>query len=116
MNELPRLNQSIWRRHRSRSAQSIRADFERGYQRILTIARALSSEQLLAPGYFAWTGTHPLTTHLGPNAASHYRFAQKVLKRWSNGPRSSHAIPGGDFHLGRPAVIRHGADRSCGDD
>ena len=81
-NELPRLNRAIWMKHRSRPGEEIRAEFESGYRRILRIVGALSSEQLLTPGHFKWTGEHALTTYLGANTASHYRFASKVLKRW----------------------------------
>jgi hypothetical protein len=27
-------------------------------------------------------GRHALATYLGPNTASHYRFARRVIKRW----------------------------------
>jgi hypothetical protein len=84
-NEIPRLNRAIWAKHRSRSPASVRADFAAGYNRILEIAGALSPAQLLRPGHFKWTGKNPLTTYLGPNAASHYRFASKVIKRWQKG-------------------------------
>jgi hypothetical protein len=80
--ETPRLNRAIWRRNRSRTAEAVRADFDSGYRRILRIVEHLSPEQLLEPGQFAWTGEHPLTTYLGPNTASHYRFARRVIRRW----------------------------------
>jgi hypothetical protein len=80
--ETPKLNRAIWVEHRRRSPTAVRADFDSGYRRILRIAGGLSPEQLLVPGHFQWTGAHPLTTYLGPNTASHYRFAIKVIKRW----------------------------------
>jgi hypothetical protein len=84
-NETPRLNRAIWVKHRSRSPAAVRADFDSGYRRILQMAEALSPEQLLVPGHFDWTGKYPLTTYLGPNTASHYRFAIKTIKRWLKG-------------------------------
>jgi hypothetical protein len=81
-NETPRLNRAIRERHRSRPRASVEADFDAGYGRIVAMVQALSAAQLLSPGHFAWTGKHPLTTYLGPNTASHYRFAAKVIKRW----------------------------------
>lgn len=80
--QTPRLNRAIWRRNRSRSRAAVRADFDSGYRRIVRIVEALSPEQLLESGHYEWTGKHPLTTYLGPNTASHYRFAVKVIKRW----------------------------------
>lgn len=80
--QTPKLNRAIWQKHRSRSTAAIKADFDSGYVRILQLVKALSPEQLLVPGHFTWTGKHPLTTYLGPNTASHYRFAIKVINRW----------------------------------
>lgn len=80
--ETPRLNRAIWEKHRSRSHEAVRAEFDAGYRRIVRLVEALSPQKLLTPGYFAWTGRHPMTTYIGPNTASHYRFANKAIKRW----------------------------------
>jgi hypothetical protein len=90
--ELPALNVAIWAKHRSRPPEAVRAVFDSGYSRILGIVESLSAEQLLTPGHFEWTGKHPLTTYLGANTASHYRFAIRVIKRWLTG-RASHGVP-----------------------
>jgi hypothetical protein len=84
-NQVPSLNRAIWEKHRSRSQEEVRADFDSGYRRIVRVVEALSTPQLLAPGHYSWTGKHPLTTYLGPNTASHYRFALGVIKRWQKG-------------------------------
>ncbi|HLG15020.1 MAG TPA: ClbS/DfsB family four-helix bundle protein [Blastocatellia bacterium] len=83
--QTPKLNRAIWEKHRSRSQAATKAAFDSGYCRILHIVEALSPEQLLTPGTFPWTGKHPLTTYLGPNTASHYRFAIKAINRWLKG-------------------------------
>lgn len=80
--ETAKLNRAIWEKHRSRSPAAVRAEFDSGYGRIVEIVEALSPEQLLEPGHFAWTGKHALTSYLGPNTASHYRFAIQAIKRW----------------------------------
>jgi hypothetical protein len=80
--ETPRLNRAIWEKHRSQPQAAVLADFDSSYSRIVNIVGALSPQQLLKPGQFHWTGKHPLTTYLGPNTASHYRFANKAIKRW----------------------------------
>jgi hypothetical protein len=100
--ELPKLNRAIWAKHRRRSAASVRADFDTGYEKILRLIERLSPESLLTPGYFAWTGKYPLTTYLVPDTASHYRFAIKVIKRWQRGAPGC-ARPAG---LARPAGSR----------
>jgi hypothetical protein len=80
--ETPRLNRDIWAKHRRRSLAAVRNDFEAGYREIRQLVERLSEEELLRPGHFAWAGGNALTTYLGPNTASHYRFGTKVLKRW----------------------------------
>lgn len=95
--QTPRLNRAIWEKHRSRSQAAVRADFDSGYSQIVHIVEALSAQQLLRPGHFEWTGKHPLTTYLGPNTASHYRFAIKVIKRWLKGAGTSATRPNKRF-------------------
>ena len=80
--ETPRLNRDIRAKHREDSAAIARAAFEDGYRRILETVKRLSQEELLLAGHFAWTGECPLSTYLGANSASHYRFGTRVLKRW----------------------------------
>lgn len=80
--ETPRLNREIWAKHKDRTWEEVRRDFDGTYQEIVALAERLSEKELLEPGHFPWTGRKPLTTYLGPNTASHYRFGIKVLKRW----------------------------------
>ena len=81
-NETPRLNHAIWEKHRKRSFAAVEAEFASTYGEILQLLRGLPEASILEPGRFQWTGKNPLATYVGPNTASHYRFAQKVLKRW----------------------------------
>lgn len=81
-NETPRLNRAIQAKHEGRPWEDVRAEFEGSHAEIVELVEHLSEEQLLDAGHFSWTGRYPLTTYLGPNTASHYRFAIKVLKRW----------------------------------
>jgi hypothetical protein len=83
--QTPGLNRAIWEKHRSRSRAAVQADFDSGYRRIVQIVQVLSPEQLLESGHYEWTGKHPLTTYIGPNTASHYRFATKMIRRWLKG-------------------------------
>lgn len=81
-NETPRLNRAIWEKHHGRSFADVWGEFTSTYERILKLVEELPEDRLLKAGHFHWTGKHPLSTYLGPNTASHYRFASKVLKRW----------------------------------
>jgi len=92
--ELPKLNRAIWERHRSQPFQAVWADFCDGHRRILDVVESLPAGQLLEPGQFGWTGRNSLAAYVGPNSASHYRFALKVLKRWRKlAPASAGARP-----------------------
>lgn len=81
-NETPELNRAIWRQHHDRPTEAVRSEFRRSHKEILELVEGLPEDALLQPGHFEWTGRHPLTTYIGPNTASHYRFASKVIKRW----------------------------------
>ncbi len=80
--EIPKLNRAIWAKYRAFSFAEVQEDFESSYREIVDLVDKLPPESLLKPGKFAWTGTNPLTTYLGANTASHYRFAIKVVRRW----------------------------------
>lgn len=84
-NQTPALNRAIWLKHRRKTLAEALGEFETSHEEILSLVRRLSPKDLLAPGRFAWTGQHPLTTYLAPNTSSHYRWATKVLKRWLSG-------------------------------
>jgi hypothetical protein len=106
--ETPRLNRAIWAKHRARSMAVVRDDFDAGYRRILDIVEALPANHLIMPGHFAWTGQHPLATYIGPNTASHYRFASRAITRWLR-HSAAHRTRGA-----RPAVRRGAARKKVG--
>jgi hypothetical protein len=81
-NETPRLNADLYEKSRRRTPAAVRKDFEAGYARIRAIVDALTDAQVTKPGAFRWTGKYPLTTYLGANTASHYRFAIKAFARF----------------------------------
>ena len=81
--ETPALNRVIQERFTNSSIDEVRADLDDGYRRILSLAEALSQTRLLKPGQFRWTGTTSLAAYIGANSASHYRFAIRVIRRWS---------------------------------
>lgn len=83
--ETPRLNRAIQEKHRGRAFSSVRDEFESTHDEVLGLVRGLSEEELLEPGRWRWTGKNPLVTYVGANTASHYRFAQRVIKRWRRG-------------------------------
>lgn len=91
-NETPRLNREIQLKHKDRLSDELWEELEASHAEVMELARELSSDELLMPGMFAWTGKNALVTYLGANTASHYRFACKVLKRWVK-PRDAMGAP-----------------------
>lgn len=81
-NEIRALNRAIREKHKDVSWRRVRTAFDASYQEVLALAKKRTENQLLSPGQFAWTKKYPLTTYLGANSCSHYRFAIKALRRW----------------------------------
>ena len=81
-NETPRLNRDIQAEHAARGYDNVARDFQASYDEVYRLLDSVSEAELLEPGHFPWTGKNALVTYAGANTASHYRFAQKVLKRW----------------------------------
>ena len=97
-NETPRLNRDLQARHRGRPPEEVLRDFaasakETGTSTSRSSSCRLGEDQLFEPGYFAWTGSNALVTYAGANTVSHYRFAQKVLRRWLR--RETRGVEGG---------------------
>ena len=80
-NETPRLNRDIWEKHRELEFSVVDAEFEATYQEILALLKRLPEPAIFEPGHFQWTGKNALVTYVGANTASHYRFAQKAVRR-----------------------------------
>lgn len=81
-NETPRLNHDIWAKYKEAPFSNVLEDFNATFEDVHQLLQGLSEAELLEPGHFDWTGKNALVTYAGANTASHYRFAQKVLKRW----------------------------------
>jgi hypothetical protein len=80
-NETPRLNRDIWEKHRGREYSVVNAEFEATYREILDLLTRLPEAAIFEAGQYQWTGKNGLVTYVGANTASHYRFAQKAVKR-----------------------------------
>jgi len=95
-NQTPALNQAIWERYRRKPLDDVWADFETSFDEIFSLAQGLSTNELLEPGHFPWTGRNSLTTYLGANTTSHYRTATKILERWLKKQTNAQDHSGGD--------------------
>ena len=81
-NQTPELNRALWLRHCGEPWKVVWSRFGRSYTQLLRRVTALTERQLLRPGAYPWTGKLPLASYLGPNSASHYRTARRILTRW----------------------------------
>jgi hypothetical protein len=81
-NQTPQLNRDIQARHAGRPWAEVWAEFQGTHARVVDLVESLGESELLETGHFAWTRKSSLSTYIGPNTASHYRFAVRVLKRW----------------------------------
>jgi hypothetical protein len=80
--DIPPLNKRIYEKHKDRPLKEVVAAFEGSHGKIMGLIDSLSGKQLLTPGYFKWARDNPLTTYLGPNTCSHYRWAIRHIRRW----------------------------------
>lgn len=80
--DCPSLNERIYEKHKDRPLRQVVSAFRDSHRRMMALIDSLSEKQLLAPGYFSWTNEYPLTTYLGPNTCSHYRWAIRHIRRW----------------------------------
>jgi len=58
------------------------AGFRASHDEMMRLVASLSGRQLLTPGCYSWTRKNALITYLGPNLASHYRWAIRHIRRW----------------------------------
>lgn len=91
--ETPALNQAIWKKHAERSLAAVRRDFASSYRETLETVREIPEEVLLNPGAMPWSNT-PLASYVAANTCSHYRTANKILRRWLRSTDRSRAAGG----------------------
>lgn len=80
--ETPKLNREIQTRYCGAPPHASLDWFNTSHRKLVDLAASLTEDQLMMPGQYAWTGRNALVIYVAANTASHYRFAQKVLRRW----------------------------------
>ena len=81
--ELPRLNETIYLKHRRRSLQAVLDDYRSCHERIVALIDALSDSDLITLGRMSWTGpSWTLSDYLRANTAAHYLWARRRIRRW----------------------------------
>jgi hypothetical protein len=93
--ELPRLNETIYRKHHRRSLQSVLRDYELYHQRMVQLVESLPNADLVTLQRFPWTGpSWTLSDYLRANTAAHYLWARKRIKRWWRVHKSRNTLDG----------------------
>lgn len=83
MREIPRLNEMIYRKHHRRSLQAVMQDYKDFHERILSLIKSLSDEDLVTLNRFTWTGpSWTLSDYLRASTAAHDLWARTRIRRW----------------------------------
>jgi hypothetical protein len=83
LRELPRLNAMICGKHRRRSLDAVRRDYESHHDRTVALIASLSDADLVPLGRFSWTGpSWTLSDYLRASTAAHYLWARIRIRRW----------------------------------
>jgi hypothetical protein len=80
--EEDRLNQSVVERGRARSLDEVRAEFAAAHRAIWQALVAMSEDELLAPGYYPWTGDEPLAQIAWGVTGDHYAGHTADIRAW----------------------------------
>jgi hypothetical protein len=81
--DVRKLNERIYRRHRRRPLEAVRADYAVFHQRMIELIHKTPEPELVKVGRFSWAGpTWTLSDYIRANTASHYRWASKHIGKW----------------------------------
>ncbi len=75
------MNQAFFEEFKNEQASSVIRKLKLSHGRALKLTKTLSQKAILEPGNFPWTGKLPAASYIAPNMASHYRWAQKKIKK-----------------------------------
>ena len=82
-NQLPALNDKIYRKHQRKSVKKVLEEFDAAHQATLKLIESLNDKQLTTIGHFNWTGkSWTVSDYLRGNTASHYKWARTKIRKW----------------------------------
>ena len=97
MRDLPRLNETIYRKHRRRPLSDVLCDYHRQHEQVIALIESLSDADLVTMDRFSWTGpSWTLSDYLRASTAAHYLWARTRISRWwraQEGPKSRSSRP-----------------------
>ena len=84
LQDLPRLNKMIYRKHHQRSLQAVLHDYQVYHERVVELIEVLPDSDLVTLRRFAWTGpSWTLSDYLRASTAAHYLWARTRIRRWA---------------------------------
>ncbi len=80
-NELPALNDRIYREHRDLAADEVLSKFDQSYHQILDLLNSLPEQDLFTPGLHKWQNKNMLVAYFKSSTSSHYLWARKEITK-----------------------------------
>jgi hypothetical protein len=81
------LNQTIYAQYCRHSLADVLVIFHSSYQGIQTALQAITEEEMLTPGRYAWTGKWLLVDFIAGNTCNHYYWAKTKIHAWRKAHR-----------------------------
>ena len=80
-NQTPALNAVLDKQYADMDYATVRRRLRSSHTRLMKRVENLTEAEIMKPNQYAWTGTSTLCGYISANTCSHYRWAQKKLKR-----------------------------------
>jgi hypothetical protein len=80
-NELPALNDKIFREHRDELPEEVMKKFQQSYRQILDLLNSISEDDLFTPGLYKWQNKNTLAAYFKSAMSSHYLWARKEITK-----------------------------------
>ena len=81
--ELPALNHEIYLKHQDLSLADVHQKYQASFKELLAVIADMTEEELFTPHYYEWTGNGLLRDYVNANTASHYRWAGKLIRKFT---------------------------------
>lgn len=77
----PELNQSILEKYQNTPLEDAKVNFQSSYEEIRNLISKHSDAELFEKKRYKWTGTTSLGAYLISATSSHYKWAEKLIKK-----------------------------------
>ena len=91
-NQLPQLNDRIYRRWKDESFRNVMRQFHATYAKMLELAQSTSEKDLFRKNLYPWMRVWPLARWIAANTSSHYRWGRTRIRRWANSQRRAASL------------------------